>query len=339
MSPRPLVRVVRPGPLTTVQDAGRFGYQHLGVPAAGAMDPLAYRVAVALAGGPAGAAALEITLGGFEALFLAETAAALAGADLGFELDGRPVGPGEAFRARPGARIRATGRRWGCRAYLAVWGGFAVPPVLGSRSTYLPARLGGVGGRALRAGDELPGTGGVPPGWEEGRRVPPGLVPAPPGPGEPVVLRAVPGPQDDAFTRAGRETFFSALFTVSPQADRMGYRLDGPRIEHSGPADIISDGVAWGAVQVPAHGRPIVLLGDRQTVGGYPKIATVIRADLPRIAQAIPGDPVRFAEVDLWEAREIFGLTEIRLRGWEARAAGRLGSWAARAAGRPGGKS
>jgi antagonist of KipI len=308
-----LLLIRSPGALATVQDLGRPKSQEVGVPSGGAADPAALRAANALAGNPPGSAGIEITLGGFHAEFREEAVCGLAGADLAFELDGRPIEPGSAFLARTDARLRSRGRVRGCRAYLAVHGGVDVPAVLGSRSTYVPAGLGGFQGRALRGGDELPGRGGVPLGWHPAR-VAPGILPACPEPGCPVLLRAVPGPQAQAFTAAGLRTFFGAEFVVSPQTDRMGCRLDGPVIEHVAGADILSDGTAWGSVQVPGDGRPIVLLADRQTTGGYAKIATVITWDASLIAQAVPGDPVRFREVDLWEAREISMGAERRLR-------------------------
>jgi antagonist of KipI len=323
VNPKPVLRIVSPGPLAAVQDLGRVGCQHLGIPTAGAMDPVALRIANALVGNPPAAAGLEITFGGFEAEFLTDTACGVAGANLGFELDGKPLEPGTAFLARRDTRLRAAGRRWGCRAYLALRGGVGVPEVLGSRSTYAPAGFGGLGGRPLRAGDEVPGFGGIPAEWCPYRKVPPDVVPRYPRAGEPAVLRAVPGPQAAAFTAAGLRTFFTEPCSVSPEADRMGYRLEGPRIEHAAGADIVSDGTAWGAVQVPGHGRPIVLLADRQTTGGYAKIATIATADLPLIAQAIPGDSVRFEEIDLWTAREILAWGEYRLRRWERSTAGR----------------
>lgn len=315
MIPRALLRVVSPGPLTTVQDLGRPWAQPLGVPGGGAADTVAHRIANRLAGNPPGAAGLEVTLGGFEAEFLIETAGGLAGADLGFSLDGEPLSPGSRFTARPGGRLRAEGRRWGCRAYLGFGGGVAVPEVLGSRSTYLPAGFGGFQGRALRRGDVvdvLDGGGGGAAG-----RVPEELVPPYGRPGEVVEVRAVPGPQDDAFTEGGRRTFFQSVYEVSAQADRMGCRLTGPWIEHGGPAELISEGVAWGSVQVPGSGEPLVLLADRQTTGGYPKIATVATVDLPLLAQVVPGDRVRFREATLMEAREALVWAEYRRRRWE----------------------
>jgi len=195
-------------------------------------------------------------------------------------------------------------------------GGIDVHPVLGSRSTYLPGGFGGYCGRALRAGDKVPAWGGLPAGWSP-QCAPPPLLP-PEGPaGEPTPLRVVLGPQDDAFTPDGLSVFLGTPYTVSSQADRMGCRLEGPPVAHRAGADIVSDGVAWGAVQVPGDGRPIVLLADRQTTGGYAKIATVIGVDLGLLAQAAPGDAVRFQEVDLWTARELLLWREYRLRAWE----------------------
>lgn len=314
-----LLTVLSPGNLTTIQDLGRPAAQALGVPSGGAADPVALRIANGLAGNGPGAAGLEITLGGFEAEFLVETACGLAGGDLGFELDGGPLVPGSAFLARAGARLRSRGRLWGCRAYLAFFGGLDVPPVLGSRSTYVPAALGGFHGRPLGRGDELPGPGGVPAGWDGARRVPEELVPEYPRPGAATVLRCVPGPQAEGFTDGGTRTFFESVYVLSDRADRMGCRLEGPRVEHRAGADIVSDGVALGSVQVPGDGYPVVLLADRQTTGGYPKIATVITRDVPLLAQAVPGDAVRFRRVGLWQARELSMGAERRLRGWEAR--------------------
>jgi antagonist of KipI len=318
VSPAPgTLRVLQPGPLATVQDLGRPAAQRLGVPAGGAMDPAALRIANRLAGNAPGAAAVEVTLGGLEAEFLRETAAAVAGADLGFELDGEPLPPGTAFLARRGSRLRAGGRRRGCRAWIAVHGGIDVDPVLGSRSTYLPGGFGGLCGRALRAGDELPARGGIPFGWRP-ERVPAHLLPPAVPPGEPTPLRVVLGPQDDAFTPDGLAVFLSAAYTVSSRSDRMGCRLEGPPVAHRAGADIVSDGVAWGAVQVPGDGRPIVLLADRQTTGGYAKIATVVGVDLGLLAQVLPGDAVRFRDVDLWTARELLLWREYHLKAWEA---------------------
>jgi len=188
----------------------------------------------------------------------------------------------------------------GCRAYLAVAGGIDVPRVLGSRATYLRGRLGGLDGRALQKGDVLPlGAPARDPGVAPGRHVPASRRPAYPAA---VEARVVLGPQADRFTPAGLAAFLGGPYTVTPQADRMGYRLEGPAIEHARGHDIISDGIPLGGIQVPGEGQPIVLLVDRQTTGGYTKIATVISVDIARIGQTRPGQRVRFREVTLAEA-------------------------------------
>ncbi len=288
----------RAGPLATVQDLGRPGWQHLGVPVSGALDALALRLANLLVGNPEGAAALEVTLGGFEAEFTSDTRFAVVGPGGAARLNGVPVASWESHRAQPGDRL-ALGPT-ATREVIAVAGGVAVPEVLGSRSTYLRGGFGGFEGRALRAGDELPL--GRPTGAPRGP-VPGGLRPAT---GDPSPLRVVWGPQADRFTPEARAAFGAASYRVSERADRMGCVLEGPRLTHLGGADLVSEGIAPGSIQVPGDGLPLVLLADRPTVGGYTKIATVAGVDLPRLAQALPGAEVRFAPVTLWEARELW---------------------------------
>jgi biotin-dependent carboxylase-like uncharacterized protein len=290
------IEVVDGGLLTTVQDTGRFGYQRYGVPTSGALDLFAVRAANRLVGNDEDAAAIEMTLIGPRLRFLVPATVALTGADLSASLDGRPVPRWQSVLAGAGAVLSFGAAADGMRAYLAVAGGIDVPVVLGSRSTYTRSRLGGVDGRALKAGDLLAiGTerpvllGGV-------RKLPDAYRPAY---GHSHALRVVLGPQDDRFTARGIETFLSSSYSVTPQSDRMGYRLAGPRIEHSRGPDLVSDGTPHGAVQVAGDGVPIVLLADRGTTGGYTKIATVIGPDLPMVAQAAPGDTVTFARVDL----------------------------------------
>ncbi|HHY92714.1 MAG TPA: biotin-dependent carboxyltransferase, partial [Firmicutes bacterium] len=237
---------------------------------------------------------------------------ALAGADLGATLNGEPLPLWQAVAVKTGDEIAFSGVRSGCRAYLAVAGGIDVPLVMGSRSTYLRGKIGGLEGRALKAWDQL--AAGEPAAAARarvGRRVPAELIPTYDAN---ITLRVVLGPQDDLFTPAGRETFLTSEYAVTNEADRMGYRLEGPKIEHAGGADIISDGIPLGAVQVPGHGQPIVMLADRQTTGGYTKIATVISADLFRIGQAKPGDKVRFAAVSRQEAIALLREQEEKLQ-------------------------
>ena len=288
-----MISVLKPGLLATVQDAGRPGLRAFGMPVAGAIDRWALAAANLLAGNGPGAAAVELTLLGGSFRFERAALAALAGADMQARLDGEPVAPWSSFRARAGSTLVLGPAAAGVRCYLAVRGGVDVPPVLGSRSTYVRARVGGLGGRALAAGDLLPvGRGrGRPPAP---RALAAGEVPAC---GGEVRLRALPGPQEDRFDPEGIETFYSAAWKVTPQNDRMGYRLEGPPVRHLAGADILTDPLLPGAVQVPGNGRPIVLMVDCQTAGGYAKIATVIGPDLRRLAQARAGDTVRFARV------------------------------------------
>ncbi len=298
---RPVFLVRRPGPQTTIQDAGRFGFQKEGVPVSGAADALSLALANRLAGNPPGAVALEILLMGLELEALDRGVVALAGADLGARLNGRPLVPGESFPFGPGDRLSFTGGERGCRAYLAVAGGIAVPAVLGSRSTDLLGRLGGMDGRPLRAGDVLcAGVPDAPPEALAGRRLGAGVAP---DPAAEITVRALLGPQEDWFSREAVARFFSHPYAVAPASDRMGLRLEGPPVAPEGGRELLSEGTPPGSVQVPGDGRPIVLLAGCQTVGGYPKIATVISADLHLLGQARPGyTRVRFQAVSLAEA-------------------------------------
>ncbi len=293
-----MCRVLDGGLFTTVQDAGRVGFQRYGVPVSGAMDPFAFRAANLLVANPPDAACLEITLTGPEIVFDTGTLLAVTGADLSPRLDGRPIRLWRCVEARRGSCLTFGSRRDGVRAYLACAGGFDVPRVLGSRSTFTRSALGGLDGRALRSGDALP-LGDTTLGHATGRHIDRRLVPRY---GTDHEVRVVAGPQDDAFTEAGMAAFLGGGYTVSPQSDRIGCRLQGPLIAHRSSADIVSDGTAFGAVQVSGDGQPIVLMADRGTTGGYTKIATVISADLMRIAQAAPGDRVRFRAVTRAEA-------------------------------------
>jgi antagonist of KipI len=295
-----IIDVVDGGLLTTVQDLGRFGYQRYGVPTSGALDPWSLRVANRLVGNPDGAAGLEITLVGPRLEFRAEAVIAVTGADLGARVDHRPIGRWESVAVRAGAALSFAGPQDGVRAWLAIAGGIDVPTVLGSRSTYTRSKLGGVDGRALKDGDVLDACGDCSV-LDGPRHLPAALRPSW---GHSHALRVVLGPQDDRFTPAGIGTFLSSAYTVTPQSDRMGYRLSGPAIEHRRGPDIVSDGTPFGAVQVAGDGAPIVLLADRGTAGGYTKIATVISADIPKLAQAAAGDTVTFEAVSLEAAHE-----------------------------------
>lgn len=306
------LRIVEPGLLTTVQDTGRYGYQRFGVPASGAVDLFALRAANLLAGNDEGAAGLELTVMGPTITFVDDTWIAITGADLGPRLDGSPIPAWTSVAVSPGAVLTFDGARDGMRTYIAVSGGIDVPVVMGSRSTYIKAAIGGHDGRALKASDVLSRgelRRSVPP---EGNRLPDNL--APPFYGHSHQVRVVLGPQDAAFTSEAVKTFLSSEYAVSIQSDRMGYRMEGPAIEHVSGPDVISDGTPFGAVQVPGDGQPIILLSDRGTTGGYTKIATVISSDIGTLAQAMPGDGVRFAEVSVEEAHDVLREREKALR-------------------------
>lgn len=300
--PRIGFEVLSPGLFTTVQDLGRPGWQRFGVPAAGALDKYALIAANALVGNPPGAAGLEVTLLGPVLAVVSEGLVACTGADLGFTIDGQPAALWQAHRVRPGQVLRFTGRRAGCRAYLAVAGGIAVPEVMGSRSTYTRARIGGLAGRPLAAGDQLP-VGPLPIDWRDrdGLALPEALRRH----GLPQPVRVILGPQDDRFLPLAIERLLGAPYRVTPNSDRMGLRLSGPKLLHRAGADIVSEGVAPGSIQVPGDGQPIVLLADRQATGGYAKIATVISADMDFLGQAAPGDRVTFRTVDVATAHRL----------------------------------
>jgi biotin-dependent carboxylase-like uncharacterized protein len=294
-----VLRVINPGALATLQDRGRMGYQRYGVPQSGAIDMLTFEIACMLVGNAPDEAAVEFTLmGGSYLLESGACRAAVAGA-FAVTLNGAAMPPFRAFDLRAGDTLRIGSgmiSHGSARGYLAVAGGFDVAPVLGSRSTHVRSGIGGLDGAALRKDARLrlraaPRLAGPPLALD------PRLARHDPGP-----IRVLPGPQDDYFDAAGWEILLGESWRMSPQSDRMGMRLEGPRVPHKGDYNIVSDGVPHGAIQVPGDGQPIVMLADRQSTGGYPKIATVISADLPRLGQLRPGDGLRFARVTIGEA-------------------------------------
>ena len=290
------VVVQDPGPLTTIQDLGRFGHLRVGIPTSGPMDPEAFLLANRLVGNPDGAAGLECTLIGPRVEFADDRLVAVTGADMAPTVNGAPVPAWETVPVKPGDVLRLGPARTGVRAYLAVAGGLETPLVLGSRSTYVRGRLGGLGGRALRRGDRLPLGAAAP---ARPRRVRPGHAPMY---GGEAAVAVILGPQDDRFTAAGIDAFLTGPYELLPQSDRMGARLKGPFIEHTRGHDIVSDGVPMGGIQVIGEGQPIVLLADRQSAGGYTKIATVCSFHLCRIAQLKPGGRLSFRRVTVAEA-------------------------------------
>lgn len=312
-----VLMVQSPGPFTTVQDLGRFGYQHMGVPVSGALDLFAARVGNHLVGNNTDAAVLEITFMGpsFEVRAVADIA--LTGAEMGMTLNGQPVANWASHRVNPGDVLGVGMIQKGCRAYLAVTGGFDVPPVMGSRSTYASGKVGGFDGRRLHAGDHLKCNPGKL--LETPRHLPEESIPTY---SPDIVLRAIQGPQENVFTES-LDLFFSSVYEVTPDANRMGYRLGGPELHRdpAQPLSIVSEPSMPGNVQVPADGQPIILLVE-QTVGGYAKIATVISSDIGRVAQAKPGDRIRFEQVSLERAHALFRRYRQETEGIEARLTG-----------------
>ena len=319
------IRVEVPGLLTTLQDLGRKGYQHLGVGPGGVMDEMSHRLGNLLVGNPEAAASLELTLAGPRLHFEADALIALCGADLSPEIDGRPVPLWRPVRVRAGARLQFGRPRAGARCYLAVAGGFQVPQVMNSASTNLAAGFGGFQGRALQRGDRLE-TGACPhelyPGFQDHRLGDTQLFQAldwfapwfrEVSFARPATLRVVAGPQWPALTAQAREAFLGATFRVAPQSNRMGLRLQGPVLTLEQPQEMLSGGVTMGTLQLPPDGAPILLMADRQTTGGYPRLGEVASVDLPHAAQLAPGEHARFELIPLAQAQELFLQREARL--------------------------
>ncbi|MDR0760999.1 MAG: biotin-dependent carboxyltransferase family protein [Treponema sp.] len=295
------IKIIDPGMTALVEDLGRYGYQRYGVSVSGAMDEYAARVANFLTGNDASAAVIEITLKGISVEFLDEALFAVTGGDCAYTLNGKPLALWQSCRAKPGDILAGGFCTGGLRNYLSVSGGIDVPEIMGSRSTNLRGKFGGFQGRALKKGDVLPVGGGVLPANRPERELKKAYIPR----YDPEIqVRVIMGPQDDAFTEAGKKTFLNSPYKVSFDSDRMGIRLAGEKIEHVKAADIISDGIAFGSVQVPGDGLPIIMLAERQTTGGYCKIAAVISADRSKLAQARPKTAVHFREAGVEESLE-----------------------------------
>ncbi|WP_246359018.1 5-oxoprolinase subunit C family protein [Paenibacillus phytorum] len=310
--------VIKPGLLSTLQDEGRYGQRKYGVITSGPMDLFAHRAANILVGNNRGAAALEMTLLGPSMVAKKDMLLSLCGADMEADRDGIRVPLWRPFLIRKGDQLNVHYAVKGCRAYLAVYGGFEVKPVMGSRSTYLHAGIGGHQGRALQAGDDLPVRQDVVGDYLHH----PGSVSAfiRPGYEDNPVVRVVKGKEAALFTEASVRSFLAQSYIVTAQSDRMGYRLEGKELELSDgvPSEMISEAVVQGTIQVPPSGQPILLMADCQTTGGYPRIAHVITADLPLVAQVKPGGKIRFREVSHREAQEQILLQAMDLRLLEA---------------------
>lgn len=295
------IRVVKSGWFTTVQDLGRYGYQQYGVTVAGAMDCFAATVANRLVGNSDGAAVLELTLKGPELQFERDAIIAITGADLSPTIDGMGIPLWECMELRRDSRLSFGRPHAGSRAYLAIAGGIDVPLVLGSRSTHCSSETGGLQGRPLKQGDMLR-SGRLSRSICRliGKRLPAQLLPRY---SRSATLRIVPGPQREVFSVGSLVTLTDSSYQVAPQSDRMGYRLIGPRMTFTRSAHFISDCTVIGALQIPPDGQPILLMADRQTTGGYPKIAVVISADLPLAAQLVPGHAISFVQCTIAEAQ------------------------------------
>jgi biotin-dependent carboxylase-like uncharacterized protein len=289
------LEVIAAGPGSTLQDRGRFGHQRFGVSTAGAADPLLLAVANTLVGNDPFTGAIEFTLVGDTYEVAADSCRIAVAGDAEVVIDDQPALAWTSHRLTRGQRLRIGALASGARGYLAVAGGFRIEPVLGSVSTHLRSGLGGLTGSRLRPGDRLPLELPEVP-FEPELTLDPRRLPA-----RSNTLRVVLGPQQSHFTEAGLAAFLGSEFTVTAEADRMGYQLDGPVIEHADGFNIISDGIPLGAIQVPGTGKPIVLLADRQTTGGYPKIACVMAPDVAALAQLRPGARLRFQAVSVEE--------------------------------------
>ena len=287
--------IIDAGLLSTVQDLGREGYQSMGFSVSGALDRRSLILGNLLVGNPRSAAGIEMTLKGITAEFTSPAVIALTGADMKATINGSPFPRYRARYVHAGDVLKCGMAVEGCRGYLCIAGGVDVPEIMGSRSTNLKCKMGGFEGRKLAAGDWI--AYAAASANTDGRRL------AMQHFDSAVTVRVVMGPQDDLFTDEGIRAFLTSEYTVTPASDRMGARLEGAVVTAKGKSDIVSDGIAAGSVQIPSSGKPIILMADRQTTGGYAKAATVISVDLPKLAQLKPGDKVRFKAVSKCAAR------------------------------------
>ncbi|WP_077213562.1 biotin-dependent carboxyltransferase family protein [Bacillus dakarensis] len=309
-----MITILKPGLLTTVQDSGRYGYQKYGVVAGGVMDQFAHVIANILVGNEKNSPVLEITMVGPVIKFDQDTVIAICGADLSPAVNGKKIGNWRPVLIKKGSELIFGNCQTGCRAYLAAAGGFKIPEVMDSKSTYLRAGIGGFQGRALKKGDKL----FLEASSELSNHLMQSFLKKGSSDGfvmthwriywetfyqKSSCIRVMKGRQYHLFKRRSQEYFFRDLFTVTTASDRMGYRLQGPILELNGQKEMISEAVSFGTIQVPADGNPILLLADRQTTGGYPKIGEVASVDLPTLAQVRPGDSLSFKEITCEDAQ------------------------------------
>ena len=299
------LHVIFPGPRTTIQDKGRLGYQNTGFAPGGFMDRVASHMANVLVGNADTEAVLEFCLVGPILRFDEDVNLAVCGGDFGIEFNGRTFPANKTVHIPAGTVVRITTGQVGTYGSVAVAGGLDIPVVMGSRSTNLRCGIGGYHGRALMAGDTIPlrhpemGRLDLSWRWVPARRL---IMPSDP---DTTVIRVIPGPQEDMFTKEGIRTFYESEYTISSHCDRMGYRLNGPAVASLHGSDILSDGITNGSIQIAGTGEPIVMMADRQTTGGYAKIASIINVDIPLFAQLRPGQVVRFERCTIDEAQEL----------------------------------
>jgi len=313
------IKVIRPGLLTTVQDLGRYGYQKHGVIVSGAMDSYSLRLANLLVGNKESEAALEITLMGPSLIIEKGTLFSITGGDLSPTINGEPVPLWRPVYLREKSVLQFGACKSGCRAYLTVAGGYKIPEIMGSKSTYQRAGIGGFKGRILQKDDVLEvgdlreesihiikqlkkeslSNTFVSTAWYLGS----GLIPKD---SEHTTVRVMPGREFEEFSEESKNEFFNSPFDITPQSDRMGYRLSGVTLKLQEPLEMISEAVSLGTIQVPPDGNPIILLADRQTTGGYPKIGQLAAVDISRIAQVKPGDKIMFKKISLGEAEKLY---------------------------------
>ena len=304
------IRVIKPGLLTTIQDLGRYGFQKSGMLVSGAMDTLALRIGNLLLGNPANEAGLEITFSGPTIIFEEDQLMAVTGGNLSPLIDGLPVAMWRPIYVQKGSVLSFGRAVDGCRSYLIIYGGFQVPEVMSSKSTYLRAEIGGWKGRAIKANDLLPFRkryiGQLKKfGWSAGKNIYPDL--------SNTKIRVIKGPEFDQFNERSISLFFEESYTVSNESDRMGYRLKGPVLERNSSRELLSSAVTFGTVQVPAEGIPIILMADHQTTGGYPRIVQVISIDLTLLAQMQPGHKITFELITLAQAQVLLLTREQQL--------------------------
>lgn len=308
------LKVIKGGLLASIQDLGRFGFQKHGVVVGGAMDTLSFRLSNLLVGNPEGDAAIEVTMMGTALQFEKSAVIAITGGNLSPQINGKTVPMWRPVIVREGALLEFKSCQSGCRAYLAIAGGLRISEVMNSKSTYLRGAIGGYQGRALQAGDQLIFKDSLTsPSISNAANTFPFTVAnwriaAAPfiNMDQTAIVRVIRGAEFDKFSLDSQNQFFNQEFVITPQSDRMGYRLTGPAISLDEPFDMLSEAVANGTIQVPKNGQPIILLADRQTTGGYPRIAQVASIDLPIVAQLIPGKRIRFQEVPLEEAERLY---------------------------------